>query len=70
VNKFHTLNTSASALAPPFIGRPHHERHIEIPLDKEAEESFYRGVKYMDNGEPKKALAHFTEIIDKNFTNK
>ncbi|CAI2366024.1 unnamed protein product [Moneuplotes crassus] len=69
VNKFHTLNSSNSAIAPPFLNPPMREP-VEPPIDKEAEESFYRGVKHLDSGDPKKALTYFTQIIDKNFTNK
>jgi len=70
VNKFHTLNSSSSAIVPPFGGHPLREKQVEAPIDKEAEEAFYRGVKHLDNSEPKKALTFFTQIIDKNFPNK
>jgi hypothetical protein len=64
VNKFKTLNTSASA----FPVQPTREQ--PEPNDKEAEEQFFRGVKSLDNGDPKKAVAYFNNIVDKNFNNK
>lgn len=70
VNKFHTLNSSAGAIPDSFAVPPPREPPADTQSDKEAEEAFYRGVKCLDSGDPKRAAAHFQQIVDKAFNNK
>lgn len=72
VNKFHTLNGSSGAIRESYV-QPQLEStgSVEDQVnDKECEETFYKGVKSLDSGDPKKAISYLSTIVDNSFKNK
>ena len=62
VNKYNTLNSSSGSIKDSYIRIPADSNEKENnENDKEQEEIFCKGIKSLDEGDPKKAITYFSK---------
>lgn len=71
VNKYNTLNSSSGSIKEEKgkLSSDSNERERN-ENEKELDEIFYKGIKSLDSGEPKKAISYFNRIVDNVYNNK
>jgi tetratricopeptide (TPR) repeat protein len=63
VSKYNTLNSSSGSIKDTYLKPLGDSAERKSENEKEQDEIFYKGIKSLDEGDPNKAISHFTKIV-------